>query len=482
MRVVEEQGRQLADTGADVSISGGQSVPLVRGPVATVHFTARGALKVYPAKFDRKTVAAVEREQNILRGLSADAPILAADAVEKLDDGRHALRMPLCAQSLTALVREVGTVPAQDVVVLGYALALALATAHNAGILHGGVSPDNVLFHTSGEPVLADFGVPLREAFPRDPLHAIEYVAPEVLRTGVVDERTDLYSLGAVLHYALTGQTPHPGRLGEQPSDRVLRVLRSPVPAISRPDVPLELSTVVGRLLAPEPAHRPPDAAWVTERLAAMLPAPDPVAQPPVTSGAPVRPAAAPAVDQASEVALAAAPTIHPTMPPVGASPKPAAPKPTAPKPAAPERRRRGPVIAGTAVAGAGLAAVLVVLFTRGDSDELFTTPVQPPPPVSAPASTLAPGGATGARVDLADPVDLGTGVQLTWNSDQVLDYAVIVAGEGEPNHTILAQRNHTLTVPIDPIRKYCFLVQGTDGNQVYQTAPKPIRGAVCHP
>lgn len=478
MRVAEEQGRQLADTGADVSISGGQSVPLVRGPVATVHFTSRGALKVYPAKFDRKTVAAVEREQNMLRGLSSDAPILAADAVEKLDDGRHALRMPLCAQSLTALVREVGTVPAQDVVVLGYALALALATAHNAGILHGGVSPDNVLFHTSGEPVLADFGVPLREAFPRDPLHGIEYVAPEVLRTGVVDERTDLYSLGAVLHYALTGQTPHPGRLGEQPSDRVLRVLRSPVPAISRPDVPLELSTVVGRLLAPEPAHRPPDAAWVTERLAAMLPAQDPVAQTPVLSDVPVRSAVDPAVEEAAEVALAAAPTIDPTMPPVGA----AALSPTAPKPAVRERRRRGPVIAGTAVAGAALGAVLVVLFTRGSSDELFTTPRQPPPPVSAPPSALAPGGATDGRVDLADPVDLGTQVQLTWNSDQVLDYAVIVAGEGEPNHTILAQRNHALTVPIDPIRKYCFLVQATDGAHLYETAPKPIRGAVCHP
>lgn len=50
-----------------------------------------------------------------------------------------------------------------------------------------------------------------------------------------------------------------------------------------------------------------------------------------------------------------------------------------------------------------------------------------------------------------------------------------------EPNQAVLAQRDHTMTVPVDPVRKYCFLVQATDKYQLYSTPPKAIRGAICH-
>lgn len=439
-----------------MTISSGPSGSLAHGPVATVHSSSYEgkpvALKVYPTKFDRKTLAAVEREQDTLRELASTAPILPVDGIEKLDDGRHTLRMELCAQSLTTLVQQVDTLPVNDVVVLGYALALALATAHNAGILHGGVSPGNVLLRASGAPVLADFGVPLREAFPRDPLYAIEYVSPETLRTGIIDERTDLYGLGAVLHFALTGYTPHPGQLGEQPGERVLRVLRSPVPAINRADVPVALSTVVARLLAPEAAHRPPDAAWVVEQLAGMLPTHDHT------------PPAANAADDDEFDDFDAAPAqpdldTHDAHPTTGLS-------------------RRRYFLAGGAIVATMVVAALLFLFTQNNSDQLRTTPRQPPPPASgAPTS----GVTSAVQLDLADPVDLGNSVELTWTSDRVLDYAVIVAGDGEPNHTLLAQRNRTMTVPVDPVRKYCFLIQATDGDQVYQTGPKAIRGATCH-
>jgi serine/threonine protein kinase len=361
--------------------------------------------------------------------------------------------MELCAQSLTTLVERVGALPPDDVVVLGYALTLALAVAHDAGILHGGVSPDNVLFRASGEPILADFGVPLREAFPRDPLHAIECVAPEALRSGEVDERADLYGLGAVLHFALTGRSPHPGRLGEQPGERVLRVLGSPVPAINRPGVPVGLSTVVARLLAPDAAHRPPDAARVAEQFAGML-----GQNPPVTTFA-----QAPVADDFDDFAIAS------RQPEPGAGPALA----TTARP----RSLRRYFLAGGVVL-AGLLAGTFMLLSRNNSDELRTTPRLPPPPASAAAPPA--GAATAVRLDLADPVDLGNQVVLNWTSDATLDFAVIVAGEGEPNHTVLAQRNQTMTIPVDPVEKYCFVVQAADGNQVYETQSKGIRGATC--
>jgi serine/threonine protein kinase len=232
------------------------------------------ALKVFPKRFDKRTMSAFSKEQAKLATVSRVTSILMVDGVEELTSGEPALRMELCTQSLAGLVERVGPLAAADVVVLGRAVAVALAAAHGAGVVHGGISPSNVLFRNSGEPVVGDFGVTLRQAFTRDPLHAIEYLPPETLRTGTLNESTDLYGLGAVLHFALSGRSPHPGRLGEQPGERVLRILGEPVPALNRPDVPIGLSTLVARLLSTTPDRRPHDATQVAAQLTTMLPNP----------------------------------------------------------------------------------------------------------------------------------------------------------------------------------------------------------------
>ena len=246
------------------------------GPVATVYSGHRAgvpvALKVFPKRFDKRTASSFTKEQAKLAAVRRITSILMVDGVEELSSGESAVRMALCTQSLAALVERVGPLAAADVAVLGRAMATALAAAHSVGVVHGGVAPNNVLFRQTGEPVLADFGVTLRQAFTRDPLHAIEYLPPETLRTGTLNELTDLYGLGAVLHFALSGRSPHPGHLGEQPGERVLRILGEPVPAIDRPDVPVGLSTLVARLLAAAPERRPPHATQVADQLTAMLP------------------------------------------------------------------------------------------------------------------------------------------------------------------------------------------------------------------
>ncbi|MCE7006639.1 serine/threonine protein kinase [Kibdelosporangium philippinense] len=252
---------------------------LGRGPVAAVYATTASgqpvAVKVFPGKFDRKTLTLIERERLKLVKLAGTLPILPIEAIGQWE-GKHALRMELCSESLSGRVQRSGALDVEDVVELGYGMASALAAAHSVGILHGGVSPHNVLYRAFGPPVLSDFGVAIRQSFRRNPLHAIECIPPETLRSGVIDQRTDVYGLGAVLHFALTGQSPHPSRIGEQPGERVLRVLGDPVPAISRPDVPIELSTMVARMLTPEAERRPDTATWAMERLGKMLPRPVP--------------------------------------------------------------------------------------------------------------------------------------------------------------------------------------------------------------
>ncbi|MBB5802008.1 serine/threonine protein kinase [Saccharothrix ecbatanensis] len=224
------------------------------GPVAEVYAVEGMALKVFPGKFDRRTLSTIERERAKLAELAV--PVLPLDGVELVDGSKHAFRMELCADSLASRVRREGPLPSEEVAALCGSLSRALAAAHALGVLHGGITPANVLFRANGEAVLADFGVVQRQEFRRDPLAGIEWVSPETLRTGVVEAATDVYGLGAVLHFALTGKSPHPSRIGELTGERILRVLGDPVPAVSRPDVPIALSTIIGRMLAPDPARR----------------------------------------------------------------------------------------------------------------------------------------------------------------------------------------------------------------------------------
>ncbi|WP_033443533.1 serine/threonine-protein kinase [Saccharothrix sp. NRRL B-16314] len=234
------------------------------GPVAEVYAVDGVALKVFPGKFDRRALATIERERVKLADLAA--PVLPLDGVELVDGTKHAFRMELCADSLVNRVRRDGPLTSEEVAALCGSLSRALAAAHARGVLHGGISPTNVLFRANGEAVLADFGVAQRQEFRRDPLAGIEWVSPETLRTGVVEAATDVYGLGAVLHFALTGRSPHPSRIGEVTGERILRVLGDPVPAVSRPDVPVVLSTAIGRMLAPDPARRSaPASAGVPE-------------------------------------------------------------------------------------------------------------------------------------------------------------------------------------------------------------------------
>lgn len=254
----------------------GSLVPLGEGPVAGVsagvdQVTGEAfALKVYPGKVDRGVRSEVDAELSTLSPLHSRAPVLVANRIEE-HDGRSALRMELCAQSLPELISSFGPLSVTDALALGESVATALAAAHACGVVHGSVTPGNVLFRPSGEAVLADFGVALRRAFPLDAELDDGSLSPETVRDGTMDERSDVYGIGAVLYLALTARTPHAGQLGDQPGQRLLRMLNSPPPELGRTDLPPGLDVLVAALLAKNPDARPVGAANVASRLGAML-------------------------------------------------------------------------------------------------------------------------------------------------------------------------------------------------------------------
>ncbi len=161
----------------------------------------------------------------------------------------------------------------ERVAAIGFGVARALAAAHVLGIFHRDVKPANIIIDGQGVPHLMDFGL-ARELDEDDPgitapgilVGTAQYVAPEQARYGTASPAADLYSLGAVLYHALTGEPPFAGgnaldvalrRFEEEPAE--LRVL---LPAADS-----ELTELIHALLARDPVDRPWDAAMIAERL-----------------------------------------------------------------------------------------------------------------------------------------------------------------------------------------------------------------------
>src|SRR4029453_16555800 len=132
--------------------------------------------------------------------------------------------------------------------------------AHERGLVHRDVKPQNVLLNEDGQAKVTDFGI-ARSLDVQGVTHTgtvlgtSDYIAPEQARGQKVDPKTDIYSLGAVLYELLTGEVPFSG-------DNFVAVAMPPVsePAPSvlehRADCPLRLDLAIQRAMAKDPADR----------------------------------------------------------------------------------------------------------------------------------------------------------------------------------------------------------------------------------
>jgi hypothetical protein len=140
----------------------------------------------------------------------------------------------------------------------------ALDAAHERGLVHRDVKPANVLLDRD-HAYLTDFGLTKRVDGESSMtgtgrwVGTLGYIAPEQIRSEPVDARTDVYALGCLLHYMLTGESPYRRDTDEA---TLFAHLNDPPPAahVQAPDVPPELSTVIQRALAKDPADRYPSA------------------------------------------------------------------------------------------------------------------------------------------------------------------------------------------------------------------------------
>jgi serine/threonine protein kinase len=229
------------------------------------------ALKVIAGFADPETIARLEREATLLAQVKHQN-VVAVHAFARTEDGRPYVVMDLVpGQSLKTLARSTPMEPARAAGIVR-ALTSAVSALHARSILHRDLKPENVIVRDDGEPVLLDFGLARHlDARSLTQSGAIlgtpAYMAPEQAEgsgAARLDERTDVYGLGAILFELLSGRPPFEGT----PVQIVAAVLtKKPV----WPDAPDALATVLRKAMEKAPDDRYPTARALGDDLSRFL-------------------------------------------------------------------------------------------------------------------------------------------------------------------------------------------------------------------
>ncbi len=232
------------------------------------------------------SLGGTEVEENLRREATALAALQHPNVVTVhdfgIDEGGPFVVMEFIeGQTLEALIEQ-APFDYESFLVLATQTLAGVGAAHRAGLLHRDLKPGNVMlaFAPDGtfQVKLLDFGlakfapVPMAQTMDQGNmlLGSIFFMAPEQFSRGVLDARTDLYALGCVFYYALTGQHPFDG-------DSVAEVMASHLQhrvfdlGPLRPDVPGPVAAWVTRLLSLAPADRPAGSAEASSALRALV-------------------------------------------------------------------------------------------------------------------------------------------------------------------------------------------------------------------
>ncbi len=210
-----------------------------------------------------------ERECTLMGRLTGHPNIVTVFDSGFLDDGHPFLAMTYCEHgSLADRVRSTGPIPAAEVTRIGVKIAGALDAAHQLGVLHRDVKPENILVTAFGEPALADFGISTaRDATTVTTAYTPTHAAPEVLLGKPADVHTDAYNLGSTLYQLLRGESAFADPEQTGIASFVDRVLHQPPPALPPEIAPAGLSAAIEAAMAKDPADRPQTLADFGRRL-----------------------------------------------------------------------------------------------------------------------------------------------------------------------------------------------------------------------
>ena len=256
------------------------------------------ALKVLPPDVasDPQRLARFQREARAVAALN-HPNIVTLYSVEECD-GVHFLTMELLeGQPLDRLIAA-SSLAVERIVEIASALADALIAAHEKGIVHRDLKPANVMVTHEGRVKVLDFGLAkdVGAATSSDAtltsagrtqagavMGTLAYMSPEQVSGRLLDHRTDIFSLGVLLHEMATGRRPFDGTSS---AEVVSSILRDTPPLVTdlRPDLPGDLARVIRRCLEKDPRFRVQTARDVSNEFRDLARLVSGTASPAVTS------------------------------------------------------------------------------------------------------------------------------------------------------------------------------------------------------
>jgi serine/threonine protein kinase len=264
------------------------------------------ALKVLHQQYsdDAEYIERFRREARAVAALSHPNIVTVIDRGEH--DGRQFIVFEyIDGENLKGLIERRGPAPVTTALELAMQIARGLSFAHQQGLVHRDVKPQNILLNGDGQAKVTDFGIArsldVQQGMTQTGtvLGTSDYIAPEQAQGQRVDEHTDVYSLGVVLYEMLTNEVPFPG---ENFVAVAMRHINEEPPSIrdKRPDVSPRLEAAVQRAMAKRPEDRFQTMADFCSELEADLAEAQgqtvvaPAQAPPRRARAPRRPAANP--------------------------------------------------------------------------------------------------------------------------------------------------------------------------------------------
>jgi serine/threonine-protein kinase len=185
-----------------------------------------------------------------------------------LADGRPYIVMELLeGQTLERLMHQIRPLPENDALAIVSQILEGLDYLHSQGVIHRDLKPQNIMLCSDGSLRIMDFGIAKVAASRRmtfggfsPTMGTPDYMAPEQVKGQRGDERTDIYSVGAILYEMLTGRVPFEGQNAYMIMNA--RLLGDPVaPRTHNPSIRPQVEEVVLHAMARDPSHRYPSVA-----------------------------------------------------------------------------------------------------------------------------------------------------------------------------------------------------------------------------
>lgn len=238
------------------------------------------ALKILPprvAREEERMLARFRREMTLSQRVAHPHLCWTYDVGEFR--GVHYLAMEFIpGRTLSRLVAEEGPLPVKRAARLLSEVALALNHAHEAGLIHRDLKPSNIMITPRDHAKVLDLGLALEHGETGEAqvvggqgyiVGSMDYISPEqTLDAIAVDGRSDIYSMGCTLYFALTGSPPFPGGTSKEKIQRHRNDIPRPLIELA-PHVPPGFVAIVEKMMDKDPSRRFATARGVAEELRA---------------------------------------------------------------------------------------------------------------------------------------------------------------------------------------------------------------------